>query len=442
MGDDAAVEDNVGDGTRPGRRVARRSALGIVSRLCVATLAAVLAGGIVTLSLAEVSSSPVILLVCGGLASAAVWTVVVWRFGGSPRLPGRRVLAGIGALIAVLVLMSLLVPVRDPRIPPTTPPGAGRWIMPDGTELAFGSLHAAAPSRTPVVVLHGGPGVPDLAGDLESLRGLAAQGHDVYAYAQLGAGSSSRLADPTGYTVTRGVADLEQVRRRIGAPRVILIGHSYGAFLAAAYMAAHPDRVEKVVFTSPGSLVDGLSGGALQSRLTWPQRLHTYALLVRPRLLLAYALLQVNPVAAHSFAGDPELDARQDLVYAATAPALHCPGRSGAALHGTGFYANQVPQSRQPAPVPDIVERLRTVHVPALVIKGQCDYIDWRTAAEYVETIPGARLSYLRGAGHELKSDRPVAYQAAIEAFLDGRPVPDLLGSPTHAAPSDYQRPR
>ncbi|WP_317986001.1 hypothetical protein [Streptomyces sp. 5-10] len=46
-------------------------------------------------------------------------------------------------------------------------------------------------------------------------------------------------AAPTGYTVARQVADLEAARRRIGANRVVLLGSSWGATLAAEYMAAH-----------------------------------------------------------------------------------------------------------------------------------------------------------------------------------------------------------
>jgi len=120
--------------------------------------------------------------------------------------------------------------------------------------------------------------------------------------------------------VGRAVADLEQVRRQIGAPRILVLGHSYGGYLAAAYLSAHPDQVAGVVFSSPGDLQDGLSGAALQSRLSLEERLAAYRLLAPPRALLAYGLTQVDPASAHASAGDGELDARMDRVYAATEP--------------------------------------------------------------------------------------------------------------------------
>jgi proline iminopeptidase len=86
--------------------------------------------------------------------------------------------------------------------------------------------------------------------------GLARDGHDVWSYDQRGSGRSSRLDDPSGYSTALAVADLERVRQAIGAERIILIGHSYGAYLAAAYIAHHPGRVEQAVFTSPGGLDD------------------------------------------------------------------------------------------------------------------------------------------------------------------------------------------
>ncbi len=323
----------------------------------------------------------------------------------------------LGALVA-----GLLVPLGDPRVAPVAPPGAGQWTLTDQTRLAYGVVHAnpsaGRAALPPVVVLHGGPGVPDLAGMLTALRPLADAGHDVYAYAQIGAGGSSRLSDPSGYTVHRAVADLEQVRRQIGATRIVVLGHSYGAYLAAAYLTAQPEQVAGVIFSSPGDLQDGLSGAALQSRLGLGEKLDTYRLLVRPRALLAYGLTQVEPASAHAFAGDAELDARMDRVYAATEPATHCPGVRGPVLHGLGFYANQVPQSIAAPPAPDLGGTMRGVDVPALVITGECDYLPESASAGYLRALPQARAVRLRGAGHDAYFDQPTAYTDAVVTFL------------------------
>src|SRR5690606_21465063 len=157
----------------------------------------------------------------------------------------------------------------------------------------------------------GGPGVPDLEGDAAYFGRLREEGYVVYVYEELGTGHSSRLDDPSGYTVERDAADLEAIRQQIGAPKVILIGRSYRAAVAATYVAGHGDHVARLISAAPGALLGGVAGGgALRLRLTTAQTLFQYALILQPRPLIVYTLLQINPRAAHALAGDAEMDAR------------------------------------------------------------------------------------------------------------------------------------
>ena len=389
----------------------------------------------VTLAAAAVTPVPLLFLWAGTVAAGAAWLLACdWL------APRRRTAARLVGVLAVgASLVGVLVPLGDPQRAPRLPTGAGTWLLEDGASLAYGIVRGDGGGRaTPVVVLHGGPGVPDTAGLLDVFGPLAAEGHDVWAYDQRGTGRSTRLADPGGYTTARAVADLEEVRRRIGAGRVVLVGHSYGAQLAAAYTAEHPERVERAVFLSPGGLDPQGGPGRPQARLTPAQQRQIYRLLLAPRALLAYALVQVDPAAAHAFAGDAELDARQDRVHAAVSPGLHCPGHTGPALHGLGFYANQVPQSWRRRPEPDVRTRLSGTDVPALVVKGQCDYLDWVSATAYLDVFADSRLVYVPGAGHDVHVDAPATVLGAVRAFLAGRPVPGARADPRRP-PAGYQ---
>src|SRR4029450_11945285 len=49
------------------------------------------------------------------------------------------------------------------------------------------------------------------------------------------------------YTTPDSVADMEAIRRAVGAPRLTLFGISYGTKLALAYAREHPDRVERLI---------------------------------------------------------------------------------------------------------------------------------------------------------------------------------------------------
>ena len=295
-----------------------------------------------------------------------------------------------------------------------------------------------------MVFLHGGPGIADMAGDAAYFGQLAGDGYDVWVYDQVGTGRSSRLADPRQYTIAREVADLEAIRRRIGADRMVLIGHSWGGQVAAAYLGAHPGRVARVVFSSPGALAPALddgSGGGVRGRLPTARQLRLYALLVRPRALLGYGLLQVNPRAAHAFAGDAEMDARNDRVYNAGRAGAHCRGAGpGPALHGLGFYSYQFPQSAAARPWADPRPQLARQATPALVVKGSCDYLSWSSGLAYRQALPGARLVYLHRAGHNAYQDQPAEFLATVRAFLAGRPLPTPPWT-TDGAPADYEGP-
>src|SRR5215204_7534755 len=108
-----------------------------------------------------------------------------------------------------------------------------------------------------------------------------------------------------------------------------------------------------MVLSSPADASPAAGGASMVFRLTTEEKISVYALLLPPRPMLAYALLQVNAEAAHAFAGDAEMDARFDRVYNRSRPALHCRNKSpGPKLHGLGFYAHYYPSPPPENPMP------------------------------------------------------------------------------------------
>jgi proline iminopeptidase len=425
------------------RRASGRRPVLTALLVCVVLAGALLLGTLAALAAAMLTDRAWLALAMGGLvelAAAVSGLYLVLR-----RSPSRRTaVVGVVAALAVASALGVLLPLPSPRLPPAPVAGESRWRLPSGSQIRYVFLPARGRARPdPVVFLHGGPGVADLAGDAAYFGQLTADGFDVYVYDQLGSGGSSRLPNPADYTVGRDVRDLEQIRRRIGADRMILIGHSYGGLLAAHYLAAHPDHVAKLVLSSPAALNPAdTSSARLTARLDAWQRLRVYAALVLPRALLAYALMQVNPAAAHHYLPDAEADAYNDRLYQLTEPALHCPGASHALppLHGTGFYRLQYPQSPAARPPADPRRRLAGLPTPTLILKGSCDYLSWRSALDYRNILPNATLVYLPGAGHNLYQDRPAAVLATIRAFLTGAPPP-IPPYPSTTVPDSYQGP-
>ncbi|MFI5633356.1 alpha/beta fold hydrolase [Streptomyces sp. NPDC051664] len=97
-------------------------------------------------------------------------------------------------------------------------------------------------TRKPLVVmLHGGPGLPDYLSDVAPMIADLAP---VYRYDQRGTGASQWHGR---HTLSRHVDDLAELLDVWGAGKAVLIGHSYGTTLAGRFCLAHPDRVAAIL---------------------------------------------------------------------------------------------------------------------------------------------------------------------------------------------------
>jgi len=145
---------------------------------------------------------------------------------------------------------------------PLTPPLAagGRWFVAPDIEL----YHFEEGAGTPVLVVHGGPGFPPA----EPWRAGKLLPYRVIYYHQRGCGLSSRpihsFSGSNMFSELRQVhrtlglpaqvGDIERIRRILGVDRLIVIGHSFGAELAALWAAESPEHVRALVCVAPADL--------------------------------------------------------------------------------------------------------------------------------------------------------------------------------------------
>ncbi|MFI6251882.1 alpha/beta fold hydrolase [Streptomyces sp. NPDC051016] len=419
------------------RILLRRVAGGVLLFLALLLTPAVAVAGFLAAAFvtASVPALVIIGLVCGALAGGLLGRAAFALFG-LARRPALRASAfltvGLTAAVAVLAAVTVLHPMPTTTAAPA-PPGVRFWDLPTGSHIAYVHAPAAGKARpTPVIFLHGGPGTPGEGVPIGG-RELAADGFDVYSYDQLGAGRSTRLRDVTGYTVARQVADLEAIRRTLGADRIILVGQSWGGSLTAQYLAAHGEHVAKAVFTSPGALwgrqYPGHKAGEPWSRLSPAQTARLDRLNSAPRVIAASLLLQINPGAAHALVGDREVDHWMHEVALQGKDSTSCKGAAPATAHDNpqGFYSNQM-TVRDFEQLPDPRPRLRTLRVPSLIMRGECDFIKPAVTAEYQHTLAGSELVTVKGAGHSISGEQPGRYTALLRAFLLDEPLPTSTG--------------
>jgi len=248
-----------------------------------------------------------------------------------------------------------------------------------------------------IIVLHGGPG-----GDFRSLQALDALSdrYRVVFYDQRGAGLSERV--PAQMLSLDGYLDeLRAVIERVSpdAPP-ILIGHSWGAMLATAYLGQHPGEVQAAVLIEPGYLdEDGYTDWKTQSRTYQSGFAYLRA------ATHDYLIGQMVGV----FVNHPENP-------------YHC----GAGYTAPSWRFGGLSSETWDAAPKDNFERLTTnasaFPGPTLLLAGACnDWIGAPLQQDHVALFHDADLQVIPDAGHDVIWDNPTASLDAIRTFLDGQ---------------------
>lgn len=111
-----------------------------------------------------------------------------------------------------------------------------------------GDLANTLPGKFPVLMLHGGPGIPH--DRLEPLKALLKTGRPVVFYDQLGCGNSDTPDNPSLWSLELFLDELATVRRSLGLDRIHLFGHSWGGMLAMEYALTQPDGILSLTLAS------------------------------------------------------------------------------------------------------------------------------------------------------------------------------------------------
>lgn len=112
-------------------------------------------------------------------------------------------------------------------------------------------IHATTESKdkVPLIVLHGGPGLPH-----NYMLSLSKLGLDrpIIFYDQFGCGKSFvKDLDKKLWILPRFVSELHDLVHELKLDRFHLLGHSWGGLLAAQYVLTYPNKIEKLILASP-----------------------------------------------------------------------------------------------------------------------------------------------------------------------------------------------
>lgn len=279
-----------------------------------------------------------------------------------------------------------------------------------GSRIAAWTLPATsgAKHQTPIIFLHGGPGLYTEARRLEEGAVFRELGFSTIYFDQAGGGRSDRLP-VAEYSLARAVADLEALRVSLGQDHVILWGNSYGAALATLYAQQFPDRVAALILTAPG-VFPGLD--AKRDYTVTARDKVEYSPAVRDAIdAIDRKPVETEKRLSQALAGE----LFDQLVGEELLDGVVCKGASvrpptlpgGGNLYAQRAIFRDLKRARLP------VES--AVRVPTLIVRGSCDFIPTRSAARYVFFFRG-KLVAVEGTGHGLIEHREMV-DAALKAF-------------------------
>lgn len=267
----------------------------------------------------------------------------------------------------------------------------GAGLVPDGPRMR---------ERPVAFLIHGGPG-GDHSGFKGSMHPLTDRMQLVY-FDHRGQGRSARGPRET-YTLDNNVEDMEALRQYLGLEKIVVIGQSYGGFVALSYATRYPQNISHLIAVVTAS---------------------NYGFLARAQQILAERGTDeqkrvAEKLWAGTFENEEELRDYFDVMgpmYARKFDAEKAKERRGRQIvsadainEGFGGFLRTY----------DVTDQLHTITCPTLVIAGRHDWICPPEWSELIASkIPQADLRIFEESGHAVSGDEPEAFLDAIRGFL------------------------
>lgn len=274
--------------------------------------------------------------------------------------------------------------------------------MDDGARLRTWTVGPASARRIPVVMVHGGPGLPDY---LHPVAEIIADLCPVHRYDQRGTGGSFWEGE---HTIARHVHDLALLLDAGKHDRVVLVGHSFGTDLALRFLLAHPERVAGLVCVA-GPFLDpwrDADRAAQRARRTDVQQAR---------------LDELDASGSRTDAEEIEyLTLRWFTDHADPARAWDRALAAARALRPVNYAMNtQLNAAKHADPLESRVDELRELLPPATVIIGGAGDSRPSDALRRLGTRLGCEVTIVAGAGHHPWLEAPDEFGAAFRAAVE-----------------------
>jgi proline iminopeptidase len=273
---------------------------------------------------------------------------------------------------------------------------------------------------TPLLIAHGGPGASHdyfLPYLLPLMRT-----HKLIFIDERGSGRSSKIEDPTQYTVANNVEDIEAVRAALGLGKISLMGHSAGGVLAQAYALKYQKSLSHLILASTFASTKELNEclAAMKAHMTPEDRARVESLesdglfgkgqpWEHGRYPEEYAKLAWGPgYFPYLYQNHP--DPNYDPMGGNTSTSWDL-YREMWGSHGEFVVDGNLKEV-------EYLDKLPTIKVPTLILVGDHDESDPRMSKEMQSKIAGSKLVIFPKSGHMTFVDQNGMFIKSVNEFL------------------------
>ena len=285
---------------------------------------------------------------------------------------------------------------------PAMPSGAGHTLTANGVTIWYEVRGSG--TGTPFILVNGGPGFDHGYELCSDVWDTLARSRRVVLYDQRGTGRSTPFSAKMSCTLSDQIADLDAIRRELHAPRVILMGHSWGGYLVMAYTTKHPENVERLIICDSAAPKWGDTEFLFKN--FYPGELQEQG-----RTDLADQLGDSTGYgrSLHQYLG---------WLFVSTAK------RDEFMAHADDYHVTRAVNEALNADLAkyDFWPALAAFTCPTLVLTGRHDInVAPSTAWKIHQAIPGSHFAVFEQSGHMPFFEEPEAFVSTIEDFLGGR---------------------
>jgi proline iminopeptidase len=258
---------------------------------------------------------------------------------------------------------------------------------------------------SPLLIINGGPGL-DCEG-FSSLAVLLSDKYQTILFDQRGTGKSVlRQTDSTTITMARMAADMESLRKQLKFKEWIVLGHSFGGWLAEYYASYYPNSIKGIILSG--------SGGIDMEILDYFNANINIRLSETQKEAVKYWQEKIKQ-------GDTGYRAKYKRSEALASAYLYnralVPELAERLTHGNARITELVYNDLYTIKF-DCKETLQNFLRPVLIIQGRQDVVGSETAYKAHLILKNSTLVFLNECGHYGWLDQKERYKAEIDKFI------------------------